>query len=90
MSYRYCLQVLLRLDAVTGNGAAERVMAEQTEGVTQDLQLCDAFYGDKESAAASACDLLVSWHIEEIVLPAQLVEQDKFNPLDKNQVGALD
>lgn len=90
MSYRYCLQTLIRLDGVTGDGAAARVMAGQTAGVTQDLQLCDDFFGDNEPADSNACDLLVSWHIEEIVLPAQLIEQEKFNPLDKNQVGALD
>ena len=89
MSYRYCLQTLIRLDAVTGNGAAARVMAEQTPGVTHDLQLCDDFFGENEPPDATACDLLVSWHIEEIVLPAQLVEQEKFNPMDKNQVGDL-
>ncbi len=38
-----------------------------------------ASYGD-------VCDLLVNWHIQKIVLPSQQEEQEKFDPLDENQV----
>ena len=33
------------------------------------------------------CDLLVSWHIQEIYLPAHKDEVQQFDPLDKGQVG---
>lgn len=32
------------------------------------------------------CDLLVSWHIQEIYLPEHQDEEEQFNPLDKTQV----
>lgn len=32
------------------------------------------------------CDLLVNWHVQEVVLPALAVEVDPFDPLDKTQV----
>ena len=34
----------------------------------------------------AVCDLLVSWHIQEIYLPAHQEEIPQFDPLDKNQV----
>ena len=30
--------------------------------------------------------LLVSWHIQTVVLPTQMVEDTKFDPYDENQV----
>ena len=32
------------------------------------------------------CDLLVSWHIQKIVLPSVAVEETPFDPFDENQV----
>ena len=32
------------------------------------------------------CDLLVSWHIQTIVLPTKVVEDTKFDPFDESQV----
>ena len=32
------------------------------------------------------CDLLVSWHIQQILLPSLAVEENPFDPMDKNQV----
>ena len=32
------------------------------------------------------CDLLISWYLQEIYLPAHQDEKVEFNPLDKNQV----
>ena len=31
-------------------------------------------------------DMLVSWHIQQIVLPSMTVEEDPFDPYDPNQV----
>ena len=36
------------------------------------------------------CDLLVSWHIQEIYLPAHREEEEVFDPTDKNQVDLTD
>lgn len=81
MGYRYCLLALENLAQETYN----RVRAEETAALTHDIGLCDSF-GIKEE---NVCDLLVGWHIDKIVLPAQQVEQEKFDPLDKEQVGEL-
>jgi hypothetical protein len=32
------------------------------------------------------CDLLVSWHIQTVVLPAIAVEESKFDPYDESQI----
>lgn len=90
MSYRYCLKALEALDKVTGEGAAARVSAGESESVKRDLAVCDSFYGDNVMKDADACDLLVSWHIQEVVLPSQIEEEKLFNPLDKTQVDLSD
>lgn len=45
--------------------------------------------GDEKGVASygEVCDLLVSWHIQEVVLPAQKQEAESvFDPYDENQV----
>ena len=44
--------------------------------------------GDKAGIASygEVCDLLVSWHIQEIVLPSLTEEADPFDPMDETQV----
>lgn len=41
---------------------------------------------NRESTYGTACDLLVSWHIQEIILPNVIQEEAPFDPLDQNQV----
>ena len=90
MSYRYCLKALEELDSVTGDDAAARVSAGEKESVKRDLAVCDGFFGKNAQKDAEACELLVSWHIQEIVLPAQLEEEEAFDPMDKTQVDLSD
>jgi len=90
MGYRYCLKALEELDLVTGAGAAERVAAHANANVTYDVEVCDSFFGNKKEADADACDLLTSWHIQEIVLPTLLEEEEAFDPMDKTQVDLSD
>ena len=44
--------------------------------------------GDKVGIASygQVCDLLVSWHIQPVVLPSITVEQSQFDPYDENQI----
>ena len=44
--------------------------------------------GDKSGIASygQVCDLLVNWHIQEIVLPSITVQQELFDPYDETQV----
>ncbi|MGM9590371.1 MAG: DUF3810 domain-containing protein [Faecousia sp.] len=39
---------------------------------------------------AQVCDLLVNWHIQEVVLPSITVEESHFDPYDKTQVDISD
>ncbi len=39
---------------------------------------------------SQVCDLLVNWHIQEVVLPSITVEESPFDPYDKNQVDITD
>ena len=36
------------------------------------------------------CDLLVNWHIEQVVLPELAVEVEPFDPYDETQVDLRD
>jgi hypothetical protein len=66
--------------------------AEQKEGATNVANKVNDAYikgsGDDRGVTAysEVCDLLVSWHIQEIYLPAHQEEVPKFDPLDKDQV----
>ncbi len=44
--------------------------------------------GDESGIASygEVTDLLVSWHIQEVVIPSQQTEEQKFNPFDPTQV----
>ena len=44
--------------------------------------------GEEEDPAqrATLCDLLVSWHIQEVVLPMEESQNSRFDPFDENQV----
>ena len=86
MAYRYCLKALEELDEVTGASNATGVAALESSQLARDMAACDAFIGDGEKNAIKACDLLVSWHIQKVVIPSQVVEEDPFDPLDKEQV----
>ena len=35
---------------------------------------------------SQVCDLLVNWHIEQVVLPELAVEVEPFDPYDESQV----
>lgn len=44
--------------------------------------------GEKSGIASygKVCDLLVNWHIQEVVIPAITIEEDIFDPYDETQV----
>ena len=48
--------------------------------------------GDKGGIASygQVCDLLVSWHIQTVVLPSITVEESPFDPYDETQVDITD
>jgi len=84
MGYRYCLQALKEL------GRDQDVAALESANLRLDLMVCDAFFGKGEAEDADTCDLLTSWHIQEVILPALIEEEELFDPLDKSQVDLSD
>ena len=48
--------------------------------------------GEKAGIASysQVCDLLVNWHIQEVVLPSIAVEESHFDPFDETQVDVSD
>ena len=84
MGYRYCLEALEEL------GRDTVVRAGENANVRKDLDTCNAFLKQGEEGDADTCDLLTSWHIQEVVLPALMEEEDPFDPLDKDQVDLSD
>ena len=90
MGYRYCIKALEELDAVTGAGAAAQVAVGESDQLAHDLSICDDFFGETQQDDAKACDLLTSWHIQEIVLPTLVEEEELFDPMDKTQVDLSD
>lgn len=90
MGYRYCLKALEELDQVTGDGAATRVASQANANVMHDIAVCNGFFGNRKTPDATTCDLLTSWHIQEIVLPTLLEEEQLFDPMDKTQVDLSD
>ena len=39
-----------------------------------------------DAGFGTMCDLLVSWHIQEVVLPSISVVEERFDPMDESQV----
>ena len=83
---RQAEEALQELDAVTGDSAAARVAEKENLHLKNDMAQCDVFFGTHTLRDAKTCDLLTSWHIQEIVLPSLIVEEEQFDPLDKTQV----
>ena len=67
-------------------------MKHQTKAATNFADTVNDTYlktsGDKAGIASygQVCDLLVNWHIQEVVLPSIAVEEELFDPYDENQV----
>ena len=66
--------------------------AHQTKRATKIADTVNDNYlktsGDKAGIASygQVCDLLVNWHIQEVVLPSISVEEELFDPYDETQV----
>lgn len=88
MAYRYCYNAMVSLDTANARSAAARLSGGANRKLTQDLETLDAFLKDNRIGPSDAevCDLLVSWHIQNYVLPLQVEEAPDFDPQDETQV----
>ena len=70
--------------------------AKQDKAATEIANTANDTYlktsGEKAGTASynQVCDLLVNWHIQEVVLPSITVEESPFDPYDETQVDITD
>lgn len=101
MAYRYCHAALLSMDTAAAQQAAVKLTGTESELLKQDMvayghsfasksdhQYIQALNKRSENAPeqSNLVDLLVSWHIQEYVLPLQEEEVILFDPMDESQV----
>ena len=100
IAFRYCYNALMSDGSPEASAAAARVGTGMSEALYRDLEEYNRFFDAGSTVRVSAvttdagevksygpvCDLLVSWHIQEIVLPSIAVEETPFDPYDESQV----
>ncbi len=87
MAYQYCYNELDGLTGSAADNAAAQVAAGETALLRKDMDVYRDFFGIyTEADEQNVCDLLVCWHIQTVVIPSQEVEEEPFDPTDKNQV----
>lgn len=85
MAFRSCYNAMASIHSQLGADALDRVMAGVNPQVMEDLEAYNQFMDDSATAFdAELCNLLVSWHIQEI---AQYEDADQheatFDPMDE-------
>lgn len=100
MAYRYCQNALELVNSNASLEAAGRVAGGVNDNLYNDLAAYEKFFSSQKEEAptkisglvseektpVNVCDLLVSWHIREFVLPLQTEDDTKFDPYDESQV----
>ena len=101
MAYRYCYNALKNSPGAEAAASAVRVSNGVNAQLKQDLAAYDAFFGSSEAVAVTGTeagagvnvdnyddvsDLLVAWHIQEVVIPSISFEELVFDPMDEDQV----
>jgi len=96
MAYRYCYYSLLNANTTETSAAAARINQGVSDELYRDLTYYNSFFSNAGSSAGTSADdgslfgemtdMLVCWHIQEIVLPSLTVEELPFDPYDTTQV----
>ncbi len=98
MAYRYCLDALRTMNIASAQNAASGLRQRENSQLLSDLEYYNSSFAaksdhayvpaqDQEQAQRSnVADLLVSWHLQEYVLPLLEEEEVKFDPMDESQV----
>ena len=101
MAYRYCHAALLSMDTAAAQQAAVKLTGEESELLKQDMVTYGGSFASKSDEQyiqslnkrsedapeqSNLVDLLVSWHIQEYVLPLEAEEVILFDPMDESQV----
>ena len=88
-AYRYCLKALQSFSSEAATAAVGRLETIEKGQFSGEIAAIDGFYKKTEDAAdfRENVQLLVSWYIQEIYLPAHVDEDaPSFDPLDETQV----
>ena len=100
MAYNHCYQSLKAMDTSAAQASASKLAGKENSRVTQDLESYNTSFAandDMEIPAtaesggdlpvrSSMTDMLVSWHIQQYILPTQVEEEVLFDPKDESQV----
>lgn len=90
MAYRYCYNALYAQGSADATTAAARINSEVNANLKHDLEVYDDFFRSGKAASSTdvaVADMLVSWHIQEVVIPSQTDETESvFDPYDESQV----
>ena len=88
MAYRYCYNALTAVDSAGGEAALNRIKNMPSSLAAADLEVYNDFLGARaNNISEDTVKLLVSWHIQNVVIPSQQEESDKvvlFDPLDES------
>ena len=87
-AFRYCYNALQDITTSTGRAAVQRVKSGISAQLQQDLDVYSNFFSKQDTSAmdSQVSKLLVSWYVQEIALPPVVDEEEKFDPMDENQV----
>lgn len=88
-AYRNCYDAIKSVASTTTDDVLQRLQIGETSLLKRDLETYRAFFGQYADSMEDSkfSDLLVVWHIQEIVLPQQIVvEEEVFDPKDPNDV----
>lgn len=84
MAFRDCYNALSSIRSSLGSNALDRVMADVDPQVMEDMGAVNAFLGERATEVdADLCNLLVSWHIQEVAQYENSDEENAFDPMDE-------
>ena len=84
-AYNYCESALEAVAKSSGDGSGLSIKDAVNPQLAHDLEVFREFFGSNYTGK-DVTDLLVSWHIQNYVLPLQQEEEVLFDPLDETQV----
>lgn len=98
MAYNHCYQSLKTMDTSAAQASASKLAGMENSKVKADLEGYNASFAADDDMEipekteedlplrSSVTDLLVSWHVQEYILPTQVEEEVLFDPKDETQV----
>ncbi len=86
MAFRGCYNALASIQSELGQAALSRIERGVDSRVMEDMERYNQFFGDRGSEVdADFCNLLVSWHIQEVAsFEDEGQEEIVFDPMDES------